>query len=370
MRIGFDAKRALYNNSGLGNYSRNIIYSVSRYKELNDYLLYAPYRKTTIRFPYSSNVRIIHPGPIGRLLPSYWRSMSMTSDLQRDGIHLYHGLSNELPMGIRSLSIPSVVTIHDVIFMRYPEFYSMIDRAIYEKKFRHAIDASSRIIAASNQTRDDLVEFLGADRMKIDVVYQPCHPQFYCTPQEEDLQIVRNKYNLPKNFILTVGTIEKRKNILAVIKAVHKGKLNIPVVNIGRPTDYMRKIEMYIEENNVKDIHFLPNVNSEDLPLIYRMASALVYPSFFEGFGIPILEAMVSGIPVITSNGSCLSEVASKAALYVNPSSTEELMVALKRVLLDEHTRSLMVEEGFRRAELCSPDKIASDIMKVYQKVI
>ncbi len=179
MRIGYDAKRAYYNFSGLGNYSRNIIQLMCRYYPANDYYLYTPgIREGTGDFP-PEGVTLRTPSTIfTKKFTSLWRTAGLSKELAGDRLDLYHGLSNELPLNIARTGIRSVVTIHDLIFIRFPGLYPRIDRGIYKQKLRYAVKTADRIIAISEQTRRDLMEYAGASAAKISVVYQSCNPAF------------------------------------------------------------------------------------------------------------------------------------------------------------------------------------------------
>lgn len=183
MIIGFDAKRAVRNNTGLGNYSRLVVDSLARRFPDNSYRLYTPTVRENDRLTpvvALDNVELCLPEPKGwRCISSIWRSKGIIGQLKREGVGLYHGLSNELPFGINNSGVPSVVTIHDLIFIPFPQFYSnRIDVAIYNYKFRRACREASRIIAVSQCTKRDIVQYYGIDPDKIDVVYQGCHQNF------------------------------------------------------------------------------------------------------------------------------------------------------------------------------------------------
>ena len=180
MRIGFDAKRAYFNYSGLGNYSRNTIRFLSQQFPENDFFLYIPKKKNQIPNGTFSNHTLVYPKSWkNRNFSSLWRSYWLGKQLVRDGIELYHGLSNEIPFDIVKNRVPAVVTIHDLIFLRYPEWYKPIDRKIYSSKAAFACLNADRVIAISRQTSADIVQFLGTAEEKIDVVYQGCDPAFY-----------------------------------------------------------------------------------------------------------------------------------------------------------------------------------------------
>jgi glycosyltransferase involved in cell wall biosynthesis len=228
MLIGFDAKRAFFNKSGLGSYSRNLIQGLTEKYPENEYLLYTPELNFDLFEPRDPSVAVKGPvRPLHRVFRSYWRSFYLSRQLQKDRIEIYHGLSHELPYSFPKKHVRSIVTIHDLIFLRLPHLYRLLDRTIYEKKFRYSCEISDRIVAVSRQTADDVVEFFGISPDKIDVVYQGCNPVFNTEVSLIEKEILRMKYLLPKSFILYVGTIEERKNLLTLIKALHFGKIDI-----------------------------------------------------------------------------------------------------------------------------------------------
>lgn len=368
MRIGFDAKRAFFNNTGLGNYSRSVISGLAEYFPDNQYLLYSPKPKKSKLFYNSSSLNICGPsGFFPNLFPSIWRTCGLAAQLQKDKIDIYHGLSNEIPADIDKTSVPSVVTIADLIFITRPELYKPVDRMIYRKKVEYAVKHSRKIFAISRQTRDDLISILSVPESKIEVVYPGSNKIFWNTIDAVKRVEIIKKYGLPEEFILSVGTIEQRKNVLAIIKAIHEYKLNIPLVVIGRPTPYLEQIKAYIEQNNVPDIFFLHGVPLEDLPAFYQQASLLAYPSFYEGFGIPILEALISKIPVITSRGGCFEEAGGTTSIYIDPQNPAELADAIKKILNNGDLRKEMVDGGFKHAWKFKDEQIAKAYMKVYQ---
>lgn len=371
MRIGFDAKRAFFNRSGLGNYSRETINILAEFFPSNEHILYTPKPSKSKVFYKAGNIKVHGPlKTIHKLFSSYWRSIALTQDIVFDKIDLFHGLSNELPKDIEKIKTPSVVTIHDLIFLRYPEFYAPVDRRIYEKKFYYAAENARKIIAVSQQTKDDLHQFFKIKEDKIDVVYQGCNAMFWQSMGEGKKNEILMKYLIPEQFILYVGTIEERKNLLNIIKALHTGKINYPLVVIGRPTKYMSQIKAYIDEHKVEHVYFLYNVPNEDLPAIYQLAELFVYPSVFEGFGIPIVEALTSKTPVITSKGGCFAEAGGKSSIYVEPSNVDELAEAIRTVLNDSYLRDTMIIDGFLHAQQFRYEKIAMNLMSVYNSVL
>jgi len=371
MNIGFDAKRAFHNRSGLGNYSRSTIRLLAHYFPSNMYYLYSEKPAGEI-FQNLQNQIISKPSRgISSVFPGYWRSWNLYKQINKDSISIFHGLSNELPLSIKKTKAKSVVTIHDLIFLRYPEYYSAVDRQIYSIKFKHACRVADKIIAISKATKDDIVSFFGIHPSKIEVVYQSCDQIFQIPVSIEKKSEIRKKYNLPDQYILFLGTIEKRKNTLTLVKAFLNANIDLPLVIAGRSTPYLTEINELLKTSHVaKRVIFRHDIESPDLPAIYQSALVFVYPSVFEGFGIPILEALNSGVPVITSSGSCFAETGGDAALYCDPSDTEQLGLAIIKVISDSFQHQSMITKGHLHARMFDEENVAANLIKVYSEVI
>ena len=365
MNIGFDAKRAFHNYSGLGNYSRLLINSLSNLYKDNQYFLYTPkYKPHPLHdFAQNDNCEIIAPNGVARWFPSsFWRTFFMVNHINTQNVDIFHGLSGELP--VSKLKMPKVVTMHDLIFMRFPEYYTTFDRKMYEKKFLHACNVADKIIAISKQTADDCVHFLGADARKIEIAYQSCDPIFFSASKNEE---VIKKYNLPVRFILSVGTIEERKNLLSLVKALKFIDDDVTLVALGGRTHYTAQVEEYIKDNNLAQrVKLMHNVSFRDFPAIYAAAAAFVYPSVFEGFGIPVLEALAVGTPVATSNISSMPEVGGDAALYFNPYNIEDIANKINLLLNDKETVAKLDENRHTQLAKFSISTIANMVYEIY----
>lgn len=372
MIIGYDAKRAFCNRRGLGNYSRDVIRLMSHYYPENSYLLYTPKINDGLFDPDPTNTRTILPhGFIDKKIPSLWRSAGICKEIKAHNVNIFHGLSQELPVGIEKTGTKSVVTMHDAIFMRYPELYDPFYRTIFTKKNRYSCRVADRIIAISEQTKNDIIEFFGADPGKIDVVYQGCNNIFRQPVTPDDIAAVKRKYALPNDFIVTVGAIEKRKNQGIILDALHQGKIDIPLVIIGGKTKYAEEIAKKTHEYSLEhQIIVLDNVSTTDLPAIYHAALCMIYPSLFEGFGIPILEALCCQTPVITSQGSCFAETGGDAALYIDPENADDVANKLSRVLTDNQLANNMTNRGTIHAGKFTDEKIAKNIANIYNSLI
>jgi len=367
VRIGFDAKRIFNNFTGLGNYSRFVVDALSTTYPKDEYFLYTPkLRQHPETNKYLETGRFTVRQPEGAAPGAWWRTVSIAEDLRSDRLNVYHGLSNELPLK-KPAGLRTILTVHDLIFLRFPEYYGSINVAIYKWKLKHSCRTADCIVAVSHQTATDLHEFLGVDPAKITVIHQGCHPSFYRQASTEEITKVRAKYGLPPEFLLYVGTLEKRKNAGLIIKALARLKSNIPVVLAGRTTKYVAELEDLVEKHSMRDrVKFIHDASFADLPAFYQAASIFIYPSMFEGFGIPIVEGIASGVPVITSNGSCFSEAGGPDCIYVNPSNPEELADAITMVLENQDLRSTMIDATRGYIEKFNPRVIAGQLMKVY----
>ncbi len=383
MNIGFDAKRAYHNGTGLGHYSRTLVNSLAQYFPQHQYYLFNP-KPGKFQLNAQPNLHEIRPSSfLHKTFSSAWRGSWVKKDLQKLKINLYHGLSHEIPLGIQYTGVKSVVTIHDLIHERNPEQYNAIDVKIYSKKFRYACEHADKVIAISEQTKSDIIEFYNTPVEKIEVCYQSCNPTFAVPVSDAEKETIRKKYDLPRQFFLYVGSIIERKNLLNICKALFllRNESEIPLVVIGAGGKYKQQVKDYIKQNGLEHkIIFLsesPAAKSSpafqsaaDFPAIYQSAIAMIYPSFFEGFGIPVLEALWSRLPVITSNVSCMPETGGDAAVYVNPDNAEEIAAAMKKIYTDTAVATAMKKKGWLHAQNFAPQLCAERVMKVYESIV
>lgn len=370
MRIGFDAKRAFLNQAGLGNYSRNTLSSLQKYYPQYDYILFTPELRTDLFKEYPL-FEIESPESLFyRVFKSFWRNFRISSMLKDLNLDLFHGLSNELPSSIHKTGVPSIVTIHDLIFMNFPDWYRRIDRSIYLEKVKYACSVAGKIVAISNHTKEDLIRQLDVNPDRIEVIYQSISERYFFHSVKEQKDEILAKYNLPSRFILTVGTIEPRKNQLAVLKAIDRNALGIPYVIVGKSTEYKQQIVEYIHMNRLSDqVFFLHDVPDADLPALYQLAHCMVYLSHYEGFGLPVIEAMASGCPVIASSVSCLPEIGADAALYCEPKDEKGIGEMIIKLMEDENLQQELANRGKERARFFHPEYRVNAMMDLYRKV-
>ncbi len=374
MKIGYDAKRAVGNMTGLGNYSRLVIESVAEAYPDSQLFLYTPKNKSNPRLgPIEAlhNVQFRIPAPSG-FQGSLWRTFGITNCLRPDKIDVYHGLSNELPLNIAAGHVPTVLTMHDLIYRRIPEAYNPIDRWLYDYKYGASCRNATRIIAISERTKKDIMEFYGIDESKIDVIYQGCDNSFARRLTKEQREEVRRRLNLPSRYILQVGTIEARKNLALTVKALSGVAADIKLLAVGRDRKgYRKEVEKIAKEIGVLDrVVFRDDITFADLPAVYQMAEVVAYPSRYEGFGIPVLEGLTSRRPVIAATGSCLEEAGGDAAIYVNPDDARQLAEAVNAILSGSLPVGEMIEKGEAHAARFKNLDMASALMEVYQKTI
>lgn len=376
MIIGYDAKRIVSNATGLGSYSRTLVNSMAELiSPQTELRLYAPNMgddKLRRQVRETANVRFFYPeGSPSRISQDLWRMKGIVETLRKDGVALYHGLTGELPLGIRKAGIKTVVTIHDLIFMHHPEYYNWIDTKIYAWKFRKTCLEADRIIAISECTKRDVMRFGGVDPSKIDVVYQGCGTAFKQKESEKKLMEVHTAYMLPKRYIVNVGTIEERKNVLLAVKALTMLPDEICMVIVGRATPYTDKVKEFVTahamEHRVKFLHGVPH---DDLPAIYQMAEACVYPSRYEGFGLPIIEAIQSGLPVVACTGSCLEEAGGNGTIYVSPDDAYAMADAIRQVLIGAPGREERIGKSQQYVQRFEGYNVAQKVFDVYRKLL
>ena len=360
MTVGFDAKRIVRNGTGLGSYGRTLVNDLAS-RDLN-LRLYAPdagredLRSQVAELP---NVGFCYPDrtPFGK---AFWRSRGIVAQLRRDGVEVFHGLSGELPVGIRKSGIKSVVTIHDLIFLRHPEYYHWLDTKIYAWKFRQTIREADHIIAISECTKRDIMEYADVDERRISVIYQSCAPRFTI-----------GSAKTTSRYILSVGSIEARKNILLAVKALPYLPDDLSLVVVGRHTKYTDEVIDYAKQQGLAHrVKVMHGVTDEQLPQLYAGAEAFVYPSRYEGFGIPIIEAISCGLPVVACTGSCLEEAGGPDSLYVDPDDEQAMAAAIRQVLKGADGREQRISRSQQYIRRFEGNDVAGQVFELYQSLL
>lgn len=371
IRIGFDAKRLFCNNTGLGNYSRSLVANLQLEYPNDEYVLFSPkLRRNSDTEPFfSEDFERIYPG---KLAP-FWRTKFIVNDIKKADLDIYHGLSHELPVGIDNADCKSIVTIHDLIYKFHPEDFSAIDRKIFDLKFKYSCKHADKIIAISNSTKLDLMMHYEVPEDKIRVLYQSCDDRFKRPTSTAKCEEVRKKYNLPKHFLLSVGSVITRKNILSAVKAMEqlKGIINLPLVIVGGGGAYLETVKAYIKQKGLEDvIIFPPYVSNEDLPALYQMTRIFIYPSRYEGFGIPLIESLWSKTPVITTRLSSLPEAAGDGAWYCDPDKPETIAEGIVRLCTSPDYYKTLMNDGFRHVQQFSTETTTRKLYTLYDELM
>lgn len=356
MKIGFDAKRYYHNHTGLGNYSRTLVHDLQRLFPGNDYVLYDE--------------------------KSFGRTFRLGHKAAAEGCDIFHGLSNEIPLDITSQrGIKSIVTIHDVAWRTFPDMYHLFDRHMYDLKYGYAARHADVVVCISESTKRDVMRFYGVPEERTRIIYQPVNTIFYnpITTEEADRRIAAcpQLAQLPAEFILNVGSINSRKNLMGIVKALSlmPADQRPPLVVIGNGREYRREVERYIAEHGLeKYVMILGNVaDTEVLQALYKKASVMVYPSFYEGFGLPVVEAALQRTPVITSTVSSLPEAAGQDACLIDPhaaDASEQMAHHINRLLTDSEGHKKMGQSIERYARQCfDPDLLTRKMMNLYESL-
>lgn len=375
MRIGFDAKRVFNNFTGLGNYSRSLIANLHAANPEIELHLFSPKIQRTAQtepFLVGDDFQVHTPK---KGLKSLWRSYGITGEIDQNAIEIYHGLSNELPLNIRQSKAKSVVTIHDLIFLKYPQTYKPIDRAMYQFKFKKAIENADKVIAISASTKQDIIDWTGVSPEKVEVIYQSCDPIFYQPQSVDQIKVNLQGLNLPSEFFLSVGTVERRKNLEVVLKAYHQlpAAQRIPLVVVGGGKAYKEQMKQLAAELKL-EFHIIwmeSKLTTAQLQALYQSAAGLIYPSLYEGFGLPVVEAMLSRTPVITSNVSSLPEAAGEHSLLIDPKSSEELSDAIQQLTTDSTLRQEISDQGLAYAHAqFNPELQTHALLDLYHSLL
>ena len=304
-------------------------------------------------------------------MPSLWRVSGITGQLRHDGIDLMHGLSGELPLTIKGSGIPSVVTMHDVIFRRFPDCYGEIDRRIYDYKFRKAVHNATRVIAISESTKRDIVNDYGVAPEKVDVVYQGCSSIFKNTPSVKEIEAVKEKYGITRPYIISVGTIEQRKNQIMAVRGIRGLPDELDLVLVGRRTGYAGTLDQYIHAYSMGNrVKFIENARFTDLPALYAGALCSSYTSRYEGFGLPVIESLNVGTPVIVATGSCLEEAGGPSTPAVDPDDIEGWINVIKEMINFPGVRAQVAREGKKYVDRFNDEAMADGTMAVYRKAL
>ncbi len=372
LRLGYDAHALFANFTGPGSYSRTLLKNLAAYFPDNIYFLYTDEVERNAETQFFLNSPLYHLQRPRHRPPFLWSWIGLPRELRRHRVDVFHGLNAYLPPGLGRLGVRRVVTVHDLAYHRYPQFYPWELRWRRSRRIGQACRRADRIVAISDCTRRDLIELYRIDPARIEVVYQSVHERFLTEKPPKVLRAVGERYDLPVDYLLYVGAVSRRKNLLAAVKALETlpAADRLPLVVVGRGGEYRQEIAAYAHSRGLSDLLHFIRPEFDELPAVYQKAAAFVYPSLYEGFGIPVLEALFSRIPVITSNVSSLPEAGGDAALLVDPTDPAAIGAALQRVLHDSELRQTMIERGWQHAQHFRGEPLTRRMMQVYEKLV
>lgn len=366
MRIGIDARLVHYQQAGIGQYILRLTDALAALDNENEYYLFQS-RKDRTRLAHAANVN-------RRVLwtPSHHRfeRVAMSVELFPHALDVFHSPDFIPPRKTRA---PNVITVHDLAFLLYPRFLTP-DAARYYGQIDPSSRSAAHIIAVSQSTKRDVTRLLGVADDKVSVIYEAASTSARRIDKAEAIQRVQEKYRIEGDFILFVSTIEPRKNLPTLLAAYSKlraqYKSTAPLVVAGHKGWLTDEVDQAIEKYKLGDkVCFLGGVPNAELVYLYNAARVFALPSFYEGFGLPPLEAMACGTPVIVSNVSSLPEVVGDAGLLLDPNDIEGWTVELHRVLTDEKLHAEMSAKGLKRAANFSWERAARETLNVYRKV-
>ena len=366
--IGIDVRKI--QDFGIGTYIRNLVQGLARVDSENRYVLLCrpADREHLDGLPHNFQ-------PVTESAPVYSvrELVALSWHLWTYGLDLYHSTHYVLPAVVRS---PVVVTIHDIIHLLYPDFLPSRFAFLYaQRMIRRSLVRGDRVIAVSQNTRSDLMQYFEMDGQKIEVVYNGVEEVFRHRLPEDEIERWLRSLGIERPYMLFVGNPKPHKNLDNVVKAYARarqlGNLDVPLVCVGARSGSEFKIRQRAQYLGIADkVRLLGHVAQEALPAIYQGASLFLYPTLYEGFGLPVVEAMACGVPVITSNTSALKEIAEGYAHLVDPLDTDGMARAMAHLMGDAERRASLARLGARRAEDFRWDETARQTLEIYLSVI
>jgi len=367
MRIGIDARIAHYSGGGIRNYVVHLLESLAELDGDGDYCILHS-RKDDTFSSLDGSFR-----SVACWTPSHHRleRWTLSVEIARLGLELLHSPDFIPPtFGYDR----SVITVHDLNFLYYPRFLTAESRRYYNGQIEWAVEHADHILADSHATEADLTSLLDVAPDKVTVVHLAADPSFRPVPEAAARQTAAS-YDLEPGFLLFVGTLEPRKNVPGLLLAyrivLDEKVTNEPLVLVGGKGWLYEEIFDRVEALDLENhVHFVHGVPDADLPGLYSAASVLAMPSFYEGFGLPALEAMSCGTPVVVADRASLPEVVGDAGQLIDPEDPGDIAGALKRVLTDESERERMREAGLKQAEAFSWTRVARETRAVYEELL
>lgn len=373
MRIGIDYTAAVRQRAGIGRYTRGLVGALAKLDQSNEYVLFsAGGDRASQAWPSNFILRAL---PMqDRHVAWIWQRLRLPLpvELVTGRVDIFHSPDFVLPPVWKA---HPVLTVHDLSFMRYPECFSTALLTYLTEAVPRSVRRAEFILADSESTRRDLLELLRVPGERLRVIYPGVEARFTAEVGEERIIATLRRYGVRRPYILALGTLQPRKNFVRLIRAFDllRRRHRVPhVLVIGGGKGWLYEpIYETIEELTLHEAVLLPGfVADDDLPALYRAADLFVFPSLYEGFGLPVLEAMGCGTPVVASNASSLPEVAGDAALLVPPEDVEALAEAMWRLLSDDALRNELRNRGFKQVSRFTWERAAENLLAIYAQIV
>ena len=375
MKIGFDLDSLTLRSGGIGRYGVNLINHIAKILQAEEEMF--------VFFHKSFDRSYLNKHKNLKLIKKYTQIKSnvlrkavfLPISIKRLKLDLFHGVDHiGIPFLYKSKTCQYVVTIHDLITKIYPHTFPIKQRIVQNTLLPHILSKADKIIFVSRSTEDDVKKFYPQHAEKVKVIYEGVEPQFYPRSKDEVVEVL-NKYKIHFKYFLFLGTLEPRKNIIRLIEAFirlkQEGNVETRLVITGRKGWLYKEIMEKIQQSPFsQDIVFTGFIDDEDLPFLYSGAEMFLYPSLYEGFGLPVLEAMACGTPVITSNLSSLPEVTGEAGILIDPLKVEEIFQAMEKLSADKELREELQKKGLERAKLFSWKRAAKETLELYKEML
>lgn len=372
MNIGIDGRASQwYRGTGIGTYTYQLINYVNKVDFLNNYMIFMP-KNSKYDINFNSNFSIANITE--NCKDNFWDEVNIPNILKSNEVDLYHVPQN----GIGSpeeKKCPLVITLHDVIPYRMPKTTSEGYLKLFEEKLPDIVSMCDGIITVSNFSKEDIVKTFNFPREKIFVTYLASEDIYRPIDKLISRKIVKNFYGIDNDFVLYVGGFSPRKNIVGLIESFSKViahyKKNIKLVIAGKKGKSYEIYKKRCEELHINDKVIFPGfIPIDHMPYFYNAAKLFVYPSFYEGFGLPPLEAMACGVPVVASNLTSIPEVVKDAALHIDPNDIDNLFYSISKGLMDDKLREKLILKGLIRSSELTWKSTARDTLIAYNKIV
>ncbi len=373
MKIGIDYTSAATQGAGIGRYTRELMRALLARPSANRYSFFYASRNRIDQSAISNQQSAIHRLPFhDKWLMRGWQRLRLPVPVELivGQVDLFHSPDFTLPPTLPG--VPTLLTVHDLSFIRDPDSAWPSLRAFLNKAVPRSVRRATHVLADSQATRDDLIELFNTPAEKISVLYSGVEARFAPVRDESEVERVCTKYQLPRPFILSVGTLQPRKNYGRLIEAFASLASEMPhhlIITGGKGWLYETIFEQVRRSGLEGRVHFPGFVDDADLPALYSAADFFAYVSLYEGFGLPLLEAMACGTPVIGSNTSSLPEVMGEVGLQVDPRSVTEIARAMRQMIDQPELRGRSIELGLARAKTFTWDRAAQELLALYDRV-